>query len=167
MSRVMSGVVALILLSSSAASGQQQRGPEASLERRAAEAAIERAVGSGWRKMSIGLDPAVVHANEAPGARDSVSRAPTRHSALATALAGRTLPRKAVIDCSTRPCQLKQVDVYVSIAAPSISGDRASVTVTTLQKTARGSLQYKTVNVRFSRKGNAWELSGFEDLGIS
>lgn len=166
-SRVMSGLFGLVLLLANTGNGQQEEGPEALLERRAGEAAVERAVGPSWRKMSIGIDPVVVHANEAPGARDSVSRTSARHSALRTALAARTLPRQAVIDCSTRPCQLKQVDVYVTVAEPSISGDRASVTVTTLQRTSRGSLQYKTVNVKFSRRGAAWEFSGFEDLGIS
>jgi hypothetical protein len=54
----------------------------------------------------------------------------------------------------------------VTLSQPVIVGDEARVTVTTLQKTKRGT-QYQTVNVLMKGQGSAWKVVGFEDLGIS
>ena len=164
-SRMMSGTLALLVCLRSAA-GQEGASTISLLERLAAHAAVERSLGSVAPKLRIVIDPMIVHANEAPGGRDSTLRDVTRNAYLTQALQARTAPRDSVIDCTVRPCTLRDADVLVTLAEPVIVGAQAKVTVTTVQQTQRGP-QYKTVNVRFVRQGSAWKVVGFEDLGIS
>lgn len=136
------------------------------LERLAVHAAIERAVGSVHPDLRIVIDPMIVHANEAPGGRDSTVRSAARNVFLTQAFGARTGERSSAIDCSARRCALRDADLLVTLAEPAIVGAKAKVTVTTLQRTPRGT-QYKTVNVLFESRGSAWKVVGFEELGIS
>lgn len=159
---VVVGSVAL----SSRALAQESSGVVVSLERLALRAAIDRAVGQTAPGFRIVIDPMIVHANEAPGGRDSVTRDRPRNSELVRGFSASTLARKSVIDCTVRPCKLRNADLFVTLSQPSIRGDSAKVTVTTVQQTKRG-VQYKTVNVLLKKLGNEWQVARFEDLGIS
>jgi hypothetical protein len=114
----------------------------------------------------IVIDPVIVYANEAPGGRDSTIRDAGRSAYLTQALGARAERRSSVSDCSAGPCVLRGADVLVTLAQPAISGDDARVTVTTVRQTNRG-IQYMTVDVVMKRRGNLWQVLGFEDLGIS
>jgi hypothetical protein len=136
------------------------------LERVAVRAAVERAVGSVPTGLRIVIDPIIVYANEAPGGRDSIPRSRERNDYLARSVGASIRARSSVLDCSTRPCELVDADVLVSVSEPQIKGDDAKVTVTTVQRLKRGT-QYKTVNVLLKERGGTWKVVGFEDLGIS
>ena len=145
---------------------QEGAGTTSVLERLAAQSAIERAVGRVDQNLRIVIDPMIVHADEAPGGRDSTARSTARNANLTQVFRARSLPRRSVLDCSARPCSLRDADVLVTLSEPAIVGAKAKVTVTTLQRTSRGT-QYRTVNVLLEHQGSAWKVVGFEDLGIS
>jgi hypothetical protein len=112
------------------------------------------------------IDPMIVHPNEAPGSRDSVRREDRRNSTLIQAFGARSLPRASVVDCSSRPCTLRDADILVTLSEPAIQGMRASITVTTLRVTPRGT-QYRTVNILFEKRAGVWEVVGRQELGMS
>lgn len=161
-------IAALALAVAHTGSAQAPSVDETLLERLALQAAIDRAE---WLKIRPGvsrivIDPMIVRANEAPGARDSVERSPLSHAALVAFFQGRSAPRLSVIDCNRRPCRLRDADLLVMLAKPSIQDTKASVTVT-LTYPGRRHHDYETVNVLFERQGAAWKVVGFQQLGIS
>jgi hypothetical protein len=157
-----------VLIGYQDAMGQESAGEISTLERLAVRAAVERHVGSLSQSHRVAIDPMIVYADEAPGDRNVSRRDVSRHAALTQELQARTLPRDSVIDCHARPCQLREIDVYATLAEPVITGSTAKVTVTTLLQTnTRRGMQYVTVNVLFEKQGATWKVSGFEQLGIS
>ena len=136
------------------------------IERRAAEAAITRAIGTGAPKLRIVIDPMMVYPNEAPGGRDSAARNEMRNRSLAQSIGASTQRRNAVINCSERPCTLRNADLLVTLSTPSVTDSYATVTVTTVRRTTRG-IQYRTVNVHLKKTGSDWNVARFDDLGIS
>jgi hypothetical protein len=166
-SRIMFGLLP-VLIGYQDAMGQETAGAISTLERLAVRAAVERHVGSLTPGHRVAIDPMVVYADEAPGDRNVGRRDASRHAALTKELGARTLPRDSVIDCSSRPCQLREIDVYATLAEPVITGSTAKVTVTTLLQTnTRRGMQYVTVNVLFEKQGTTWKVAGFEQLGVS
>lgn len=165
--RVLYALLACVFCSQLASA--QQSGGSAAIERLAARAALERAVGAVTPQLRIVIDPMIVHANEAPGGRDSVARSTGRNRDIAHSLRARSAVRSSVMDCGAQQCVLRDADVFVSLSEPWITGDNAKVTVTTVQrlKALRRKIQYQTVNVIMKRRGNTWQVVGFEELGIS
>ena len=136
------------------------------VEKLAVKTAIARAVGVTRPSLRIAIDPMIVAANEAPGARDSVRRETQRSTSLSLEFGAVTRERGVAIDCSTKPCRLKDADVFVTLSEPMFRGLRATVTVTTVQNTRRG-IQYRTVNVICEQRRGRWEVVAIEELGIS
>ncbi|MFL5615283.1 MAG: hypothetical protein ACJ796_16570 [Gemmatimonadaceae bacterium] len=144
------------------------------LERLAVRAALDHSFGSTKAGLRIVIDPMIVHANDAPGNRDSTLRESSRNAYLAQAFRARSLPRDSVLACNPRPCKLRDADVLVTLSEPAILGDKATVTVTTLRPVHLTSprqvpieTQYQTINVRFEKRGASWQVVGFDDLGMS
>jgi hypothetical protein len=162
--RVVSGVVAVFCLAHGAP-GQEAQNTMAELERLAVKAALE---GPGEIKPNsrIVIDPMIVRANEAPGGRDSTLREAGRNAKLAQAVGGRAIARNSAMDCSTRPCKLRDADVIVMLSNPALAGEEAQVTVTTLRQ-ASNRMHYRTVNVRLAKKDGAWRVVGLVELGVS
>lgn len=170
LSRVTCALIALTAFSQ-ILKAQENKNTASTLERLAARAAVERALGGKLAGVRIVVNPIIVRANEAPGGTDSTSRDSDRNGSLVAALGARSLPRASVVECPARgSCWLNNADLFVTLAQPTISGEEATVTVTTLQRTKAGTpnkTQYKTVNVLLKRTGAKWEVVGFKDLGIS
>lgn len=139
------------------------------LERLAMGAALDRSAGPLRPHLRIVLDPMIVHANAAPGARDSIRRDAGRNAYLAQSFGARLEDRSSVVVCD-EGCRLRDADVFVTLAHPEVRGADARVTVTILRPTKRGvqpRVYYYTVNVLLRRQGSDWRVVGFKTLGIS
>ena len=139
------------------------------LERLAMGAALERSAGPLGPHLRIVLDPMIVHANEAPGGRDSARRDAGRNAYLTQSFGARLEERASVVVCD-EGCRLRDADAFVTLAHPEVRGADATVTVTILRPTKRGMqprVYYYTVNVLLRRQGSDWRVVGFQTLGIS
>lgn len=147
--------------------GAQEPSTVSTLERLAAKAAMERLPSPKTGVLKIGVDRMIVHSDEAPGGRDSVRRADDRMQALAQGLNATVVSRGDVLVCADKTCMLRGVDVLVSVSEPTVKGNRATVTVTTVVQGRPRRVQYQTLNVIFERRAGEWRLVKFEELGIS
>lgn len=166
--RVTLGILGL-LVSSRNLAAQDPPATISILERLTMGAALERSVGPLGPHLRIVLDPMIVHANEAPGHRDSTRRDATRNTYLAQTFGARVQDRSSVIMCD-EGCRLRDADVFVTLSYPEVTGPDAKVTVTMLRPTKRGvqdRVYYHTVNVLLRRQGSGWRVVGFKTLGIS
>lgn len=166
--RVTLGILGL-LVSSQNLSAQNPPATINVLERLAMGAALERAVGPLGPHLRVVLDPMIVHANEAPGGRDSTRRDARRNAYLTQTFRARLQDRSSAIICD-RGCRLRDADVFVTLAYPEVKGPDAKVTVTMLRTTKRAEgyrAYYQTVNVLLRRQGAGWRVVGFKTLGIS
>lgn len=145
---------------------QEGAGTVTVLERLALRIAVERAVGVIKPGSRIVIDPMIVSSGDAPGARTASRRDDRRNDALSAEVGGRVLSGEAVLDCTVRPCSLRDADVFVSLSAPVMVGNRGTVSVTTLQRARRG-LHYRTISVEMVRQGSAWKVVGVTELGVS
>lgn len=117
---------------------QEMAGAVSVLERLALRVAIERAVGVIKPSLRIVVDPMMVSSGEAPGGRTTNRRDDQRNDALIAEVGGRVLPAEAVLDCTVKPCRLRDADVFVSLSAPVIEGTKGTLSVTTLPLARRG-----------------------------
>lgn len=161
----LSGLLAAAVLSGMV--GAQASSTVSTLERLAAKAAMERLPSPKKGALQIGVDRMVVHAGDAPGARDSSRRAEDRMHALAQHLNATVVSRGDVLDCTDQACMLREVDVLVSVSEPTVKGNRATVTVTTVVQGSPRRVQYQTLIVIFERRAGEWRIVKFEELGIS
>jgi hypothetical protein len=168
---VLKGLLAPLMFSLAA---QEAPSTVSNLERLAVRAALDRTVGSARVGLRIVIDPMIVRSNDAPGYRSVAVRDSSRNSYLTRAFQARSLPRDSVVTCNPRPCQIRDADVLVTLSEPTITGDSATVTVTTQTPAHRmhnvgllTEVQYRTINVRFAKRGASWQVVGFDDLGMS
>lgn len=145
---------------------QEGAGTVSMLERLALRVAVERAVGVAKPGSRVVIDPMIVSAGDAPGARTASRRDEQRNDALSAEVGARVLSGETVLDCTVRPCSLRDADVFVSLSAPMIMGNRGTVSVTTLQRARRG-LHYRTISVHMERVGATWKVVGVTELGVS
>lgn len=166
--RVMLGILGL-LVSSQNLAAQDPQPPINDLESQAMAAALERFVGPLGPHLRIVLDPAIAHANEAPGGPGSTRRDASRNSYLTQTFGARVQDRSSVIICD-EGCRLRDADIFVTLSQPEVTGPDAKVTVTMIRPTKRGvqdRVYYHTVNVFLRRQGSGWRVVGFKTLGIS
>jgi hypothetical protein len=162
--RMIKSLFALLLCSRTLV-GQQSANTTSIVERLAVQAALERAHLTS-QNLRIVIDPMIAYANVAPGYRDSTLRDAERNTYLTKSFRARSGQRKDVIACRAHACTLRDADVLVTLSQPMINGPNAQATVTTLQRTGRGTA-YTTVNVHLERRSADWKVVSFDDLGMS
>lgn len=141
------------------------------IERIAVTAAVERAGLRGGGAHRVVIDPMTVHPDEAPGFRDKARRDSTRQESLRHAFGAASRRRMEVIGCEQPPC-LPDIDVLVTLSDPRITGDSATVTVTTLRyrphaRSNRTRTQYITTGFVLRRESGRWTIVKIRDLGVS
>lgn len=141
------------------------------IERLAVRAGVDNALrlrGDGKLARRIVIDPMMVPAGQAPPGRGTKTRDPARQAYLLRSFGARSELPQSVIDCSSRPCKLRDADMLVSLSEPQVAGDEASVTVTALQQVGgRTGTFYVTVNVVLQRERSGWKVVRLDELGIS
>jgi hypothetical protein len=120
------------------------------------------------RARRIAINPMMVPAGEAPPSRGTKARDSERHGVLLRSFGATSAQPQSVINCASKPCTLRDVDMLLSLSEPQVSGSEASVTVTALQRVdGRMGTSYVTINVFLHREGQVWRVVRVEELGIS
>lgn len=168
--RMIFGIVACLLCAQTT-TAQHAESAVPAVELLAAKAAVQRSLGAVTPGLRVVVHSAIVRAGQAPGVTDSTERSAQRNAQLARGLGAKLGRWSGVVDCSSRTCELRGADLLLTLSQPVINGKNAKVTVTTVQPVthprAMNRIQYKTVNVLLKWRGSAWQVIGFEDLGIS
>lgn len=176
MSKFIVIVLALSLFSAGSASGQDHLSDIKVIERAAAKAAVARPTGApGETNPRVVINPLRASAGDLHPSNRGTTASPDRNSALRQALSARELPRSSVFTCGERYCQMRDADVFLTLAEPVIDGDRAQVFVIierqfTMPGKDRPKLYFETVKVLLERQqqGKAnWRVTATERVVIS
>lgn len=121
---------------------------------------------------SIAISPLFDRPGTAPGHTASGRvRPPERSTAVGRSLRARIARMEDVIRCSVdgMNCVLEGVQTVLSLSEPSLSGERASVTVTARFNTRslRQPIAYQTIEYKLIKRYGKWTVCESSVLGVS
>lgn len=158
------------------ARGQDRLSDITAIERAAAEAAIRRPTGAPGETNPprVVINPLRANAGDVHPTNRGRETSAARNIALRQALSARELPRSSVFSCGERYCQMREADLFLTLADPVINGDRAHVFVIIERQFQmpgkdHPKLYFETVKVLLERQqqGSTWRVRATERVAIS